>query len=408
MKVIPCVRASIKSLRTQKGRAVLMMLGVIVGVGMLTSIIAMNEYARSKVERGFRSMMGGTWDVVIVSPNSPATRGMPTGDDVEKTLTTADAEAIRAQIPNVRLVSTFQNSGAIYKYEDRSLTAPIFAATATWLALWDPDPKSGTFFTEDDDARANRVAVIGMDIARELFGQEEPIGKTIKINDVNFEVMGLMRERGSGAGGGSMDRFAYVPFTTFTTRLFKVGHLTSVMAHLADPGDKDAVAAQIRTLLRERHHIPDGALDDFRLTSPIDALDRQLAQVAVPFERYIQIGSAVALLIGGLVVMNIMTISVSERTREIGLRRSLGAKQRDILVQFLLEAMVVTLLGGLIGATLSAGGSYALSRISDVPALLSWSAIGLSLLSSILIGILFGILPARRAAALDPILALRK
>lgn len=247
-----------------------------------------------------------------------------------------------------------------------------------------------------------------MDISRELFGEEEPIGKTIKINDVNIQVMGLMRERGSGAGGGSMDRFAYVPFTTFTTRLFKVEHLTSVMAHLNDPGDKDTVAAQMRTLLRERHHIPENALDDFRLTSPIDALNRQLAQVAVPFERYIQIGSAVTLLIGGLVVMNIMTISVSERTREIGLRRSLGAKQRDILFQFLLEAMVVTLLGGLIGATLSAGGSYALSRITDVPALLSWSAIGLALLSSIVIGILFGILPARRAAALDPILALRK
>jgi putative ABC transport system permease protein len=163
----------------------------------------------------------------------------------------------------------------------------------------------------------------------------------------------------------------------------------------------------IRVLLRERHQIAGSGLDDFRLTSPLDALNRTLEQVSRPFDKYILIASIIALLIGGLVVMNIMTISVSERTREIGIRRSMGAKRRDITMQFLIEAMIITATGGLIGATLSVGGSHLLAMMSDIPPLLSWPAIGLSLASSILVGVFFGIHPARKAAMIDPILALR-
>ena len=179
------------------------------------------------------------------------------------------------------------------------------------------------------------------------------------------------------------------------------------MAHLTDPSEKDVAMAQIGQLMRERHQVGGGIPDDFRLTSPIDAMERQLAQVTIPFERYIQIGSVVALLIGGLVVMNIMTIAVSERTKEIGLRRSVGAKQRDIALQFLLEASSVTLVGGLIGVGLSIGGSYALSFSTDVPPLLSLPATGIALVASVGVGVLFGLLPARKAAALDPITAIR-
>lgn len=403
MKLVPGFRSAMSSLGSHKSRTVLMMLGVVVGVGMLTSLVAFGEHTQNQVESSFRNMMGGTWDVVVVTPQSPVTQGMPGANDVEQTLTTADAEAIIENVPTVRLMSPFQGSSVEYVYEDNAMTVRTSGVSAAWIRLWDGEkPARGEHFSEDDEQRMNRVAVIGVGVARTLFGDEDPIGKTVRVNNVNVEIKGLLRER-----GGGMDNIAYMPFTTFSKRVSRMEHLTMAMAHLTDPSQKDVAMAQIGQLMRERHQVGGGIPDDFRLTSPIDAMERQLAQVTIPFERYIQIGSVVALLIGGLVVMNIMTIAVSERTKEIGLRRSVGAKQRDIALQFLLEASSVTLVGGLIGVGLSIAGSYALSFSTDVPPLLSLPATAIALVASVCVGVLFGLLPARKAAALDPIAAIR-
>ena len=403
MKLVPGIKNALHSLNTQKGRTILMMLGVTVGVGMLTSLVAFGEHTKNQVEGGFRRMMGGTWDVVVVTPQSRATQGMPTAADVEPTLTAEDMEAISLEVPNVRLVSLFQGSIAEYVYEDKSMSVRTSGVSSAWLKLWDGEkPDQGEHFSIDDEQRMNRVAVIGVGVARTLFGEENPLGKTVRINNVNVEIKGVLRER-----GGGMDNIAYMPFPTFSKRINKMDHLTMAMAHLTDPSEKDAVMANIKQLMLQRHQIASGTPEDFRLTSPIDAMQRQLDQVAIPFETYIRIGSIIALLIGGLVVMNIMTISVSERTKEIGLRRSIGAKQRDIILQFLFEAVAVTLIGGLIGVGLSVGGSYALSFFTETPLLLSWSATGLALAAAVTVGLLFGILPARKAAVLDPIAAIR-
>lgn len=403
MKLVPGMKNALHSLGSQKGRTILMMLGVIVGVGMLTSLVAFGEHTKNEVEGSFRRMMGGTWDVVVVTPQSRATQGMPTAADVEQTLTPADMEAIGAEIPGVRLTSLFQGASVEYVYQDKSMSGRMSGVSAEWLRLWSGDkPAKGEHFTEEDDQRLNRVAVIGAGVARTLFGDDDPIGKTVRINNVNVEIKGVFRER-----GGGMDNIAYMPFSTFSKRVNRMDHLTMAMAHLTDPSEKDAVMTGVMDLMRRRHQIPAGAPEDFRLTSPIDAMQRQLDQVAIPFEIYIQIGSLIALLIGGLVVMNIMTISVSERTKEIGLRRSIGAKQRDIILQFLFEAVAVTLIGGIIGVGLSIGGSYILSFTTETPPLLSWTATGLALGAAVLTGLLFGILPARKAALLDPITAIR-
>jgi len=407
MKWRVSTRLALRALSVHKLRTFFMMLGVIVGIATLTVIVSLGQRTRQQVMERFKNMVGSL-DTVVVRPGSPATRGMASMSDVEPTLLRADAEAIAREIPLIRRVAPVQNaSGVEMKVSDLNTTAAVFGVTSDWLELRNESVAEGGFFTASDEEGLARAAVIGKDVVKALFPDGDALGKTIKINNVNCEVKGILKSRGVGPGGGSMDNLAYVPLSTFSRRLYNQDHLTMAIAELKDPRDSDRAIEQMTALLRERHGIVPPAEDDFQFTSPRASMER-MASMATRFNTLLTLVAAVSLLVGGVVIMNLMLSSITERRKEIGLRRSLGAKKRDITLQFLLESLVVTLLGGAIGAGLAVGGSYALFALANLPPLLSWQALSLALVCCVFIGIVFGIQPARRAASLDPIEALRE
>ncbi|MCH8328045.1 MAG: ABC transporter permease, partial [Candidatus Marinimicrobia bacterium] len=248
---------------------------------------------------------------------------------------------------------------------------------------------------------------IGQTVWHNLFGERNPLGENIRINNVNFQVRGVLQERGAAPGGGDMDNLVLIPLTTFSRRLFNMDHLTMAIVQLYEGADVDKAEEQITTLLRERHKIVPPALDDFRLSTPRESMQR-MASVMGSFNTYLALIAGISLVVGGLLVMNIMLVSISERKKEIGIRRAVGARKRDIFYQFLIEAGIVTLLGGLIGIALSAVGSYVFFLLAGMPFYFSWQALMLSLFAAITVGLISGLQPALKAAALDPIQPLRE
>ncbi|HEY7788899.1 MAG TPA: ABC transporter permease [Vicinamibacterales bacterium] len=394
-----------RSMRRHRLRTFLMTLGVTVGIASLTILSSLGAATRQETMARFKRMVG-TFDTVIVRPGSGAMRGMPSVENTPATLTFADAAAV-ATIPGitrVALVQTAFNVDVIYR--DRSDTPGVFGVSANWTALRDDEVATGVFFSEEDVRARARVAVIGTDVERTLFGGADPLEQTLRIGNVPFLVKGVLTSRGAGPTGASLDNVIMIPVTTASTRLFNRDALTMAIAQLEDPLAGDAAMQRITVLLRQRHHIVPPALDDFTLTSPRAAMDRILAVGATL--RRLMIGvAAMAMLIGGVVIMSLMLVGVSERQREIGLRRSVGASRVDILVQFLIEALAISCLGGGIGILVGLGGTEIVTRLQHLPPVLVWDPFALAVALSVALGLMFGSFPAWKAARVDPIGALR-
>ncbi|MBT8444577.1 MAG: FtsX-like permease family protein, partial [Gammaproteobacteria bacterium] len=248
--------------------------------------------------------------------------------------------------------------------------------------------------------------VIGPDIQRDLFGTEDPIGKQIRIGNVPFQVKGVLVTRGAGPGGSSLDGIAFIPVTTASKRLFNRDYLTTITVELEDPLNPDPVIDEISAVLRERHGIIPSGEDDFGFVNP-RATAEQVAEVDSTLRRVLTGVSVIATIIGGTVIMSLMLIAVSERRREIGVRRAMGATRQDIMQQFLIEAALASLLGGVIGTLLGVGGSVVAVLRQDMPPVLVWNMIALAVMLSIGVGLIFGLQPAWKAANTDPIDALR-
>jgi putative ABC transport system permease protein len=251
-----------------------------------------------------------------------------------------------------------------------------------------------------------RVAILGSDVLPILFPEEDAIGKTIRIGDVPFQVKGVLASRGAGPGGGSLDNLILIPVTTASKRLFNRDFLTMLIAQVREPEKSDAAVAKITALLRQRHHIAASALDDFTLTSP-QAVMAQVTQMGSTLSTILKGIATIAMFIGGAVIMSLMLISVSERRKEIGLRRSVGASRQDILVQFIIEASLVSSMGGLIGIVLGLGGTNLVARMQHLPPIVALQALEWTAGLSVGLGLVFGIYPAWRATQVDPVKALR-
>lgn len=394
-----------RSMRRHPLRTVLMMLGVTVGIASLTILSSLGAATRQETMARFKRMVG-TFDTVIVRPGSGAMRGMPSVENTPATLKFADAAAI-ATLPGITRVALVQTAFNIdVVYGDRSDTPGVFGVSANWTALRDDEVAAGAFFSDEDVQARARVAVIGADVERTLFGGADPMGQTIRIGNVPFQVKGVLTSRGAGPTGASLDNVIMVPVTTSSTRLFNRDALTMAIAQLDDPLAGDAAMQRITTLLRQRHHLVPPALDDFTLTSPRAAMDRILAVGATL--RRLMIGVAVmAMLIGGVAIMSLMLVGVSERQREIGLRRSVGASRGDILTQFLIEALAISCFGGGIGILIGLGGTEIVTRLQHLPPVLVWRPFAVAVALSVTLGLVFGSYPAWKAARVDPIGALR-
>jgi putative ABC transport system permease protein len=398
------------ALRTQSRnrlRSFFMMLGVVVGISSLTALSSVGESTRQETMRRFKRMVG-TFDTVIVRPGAGRTRGMPSLTTVPPTLRFEDARAIATEVPGVLRVAEVQNAFDVdVKYREKTDAPAIFGVSANWAALRDDEVAQGSGITDDDVQSLARVAVIGADVKTTLFaGEEDPVGKTLRIADVPFQVKGVLASRGAGPGGASLDNLLLIPVTTASRRLFNRDFLTMLIAQLKDPEQGDAAVTKIGALLRERHHIAPPAADDFTITNPRAAMAR-VTEVGSTLSKVLIGVAALATLIGGVVIMSLMLIAVSERRKEIGVRRAVGASRQDIMVQFLLEALTISALGGLVGIAIGAGGTSLATWMQQLPPTLVWRAIGAAVAVSVAIGLVFGLHPAWKASNVDPIAALR-
>jgi len=409
MSLARTLKQAFRGLAANKVRSFLMMVGVIIGIAALIGIVAVGQGAKAKVVQSAGKMWGTNPIMVTASaggPNAGPHMGMGVGVG-SQTLTMEDLQAIEKEVPNVRKASPGLLKGDVQvKHQQQAKATDVFGITPEFREYRSWDVDSGEYISDDDVRSLARVALIGETVARELFGSADPVGQRIMIDNVSFQVKGLLVAKGTNPQGGDLDDRVMIPVTTFARRLYNVDYLSNIVVQLKDLNRMEGTAKAITVLLRDRHQIVPPKQDDFGVRTPSGVV-QTFSGATQTLTLFLGIVSAIALLVGGLVIMNIMLISVAERTREIGIRRALGARRKDILSQFLAEAAVVTLAGGVLGILLGVAGTKILSAVKSMPTQVSWQAIAVAVAFSVTIGILFGVQPARRAAYTSPVEALR-
>jgi putative ABC transport system permease protein len=394
---------AVKALRRNALRTALTALGMIIGVAAVIVMVAIGAGARSSIEQQIRSTGS---NVITVNAGSGGLGPVRQGQGAVTTLTEADAQAIQ-RLDGVKFVSPGLNTRTQIISEHANWNTQVQGAGDELVDLRSWALQSGTFLTPEDVRSAAKVVVLGSVARDQLFGSgADPTGALVRINNQPFRVIGVLTSKGQAAFGQDQDDTAIVPYTTVQKRLLGVTHLTSITVGAADTAPLDSVGDAIAARLRERHRLAPGADDDFLvrtqaemmsvLTSTTDTMTYLLAGIA-----------AVSLLVGGIGIMNIMLVSVTERTREIGLRLSIGASDTNVLTQFLVESVVLSLAGGLIGILTGVVLSYGVARLLQWPTAVTPESILLSFGVAAATGVFFGFYPAKKAAALDPIEALR-
>ena len=399
-------KIAFRALGRNKMRSFLTALGIIIGVGAVIAMISIGEGARRGIEDRFASM--GT-NLLFVSPGSQNQRGVHGGWGSMTTLKEEDALAIARECPAVMYVSPSVSARAQTVYGNKNWNTSISGTGDRYPEVRNWEVETGAYFDETMVKAAAKVCVLGADVKTNLFEDEDPIGKVIRIKKIPFKVLGVLKKRGESGGFGSRDDMITIPYTTAMRRLQGIDYIQSVDVRAVSTEAMPVAVAQIQELLRNRHRIAPGAEDDFtvRNMSEIAETAAQATQMMT-----VLLGSiaGISLLVGGIGIMNIMLVSVTERIREIGLRMAVGARERDVLFQFLTEAIVLSLLGGFIGVALGVGASKLLKNIkmfSSMNTYVSPESVLLAFSFAAAIGIFFGFYPARKASRLDPIEALR-
>lgn len=385
-------------------RLLIMMLGMAVGVASLTTMICVSKGAYAEV-MDIVNRQGP--DLLQVRPGTDRHTGLPSGSREVVSLVEEDVDAILQHVANVRAAAPVKDRKDIeVKYGDNFTLTRIFGVIPVWAQIRDFGPSRGEFVSDDDVAFSARVCLIGQTVKRNLFGDADPIGQTIRIKDVPFTVKGELEWKGISSAGRDRDDRIVVPFTTYYMRLFRDVHLTQIVITVDDVGRMDETVEDVRDVLRERHGIGPDEPDDFAMRTPQDLIDlaygarRSLIKLLTAI-------AAVSLLVAGIVIMNIMLAAISARRNEIGMRRALGARRGDILSQFMFESLLISLLGGIVGTILGYGGSIVLSNLEVAASEITPLALAASIVSCTVIAVLFGIYPAMRAADQNPVDALR-
>ena len=394
---------ALEALRRNALRSGLTALGIIIGVGAVIMMMAIGDGARQSIEARIRS--AGT-NLVIVMPGSATVGGARLGQGAMTTLDAADAEALR-QVPGVAAVSPGVNTRGQVVAAEGNWSTQIQGAGDELAAIRSWSLESGSFFSAADVTRAAKVAVLGAVVRDQVFGAgTDPTGETVRISNQPFTVIGVLARKGQSAMGQDQDDTVIVPFTTVQKRLTGTTFVGTITLSAADEKQVASVAEAVGAVLRQRHNIVSGQPDDFTVRT-LEEMASVMTSTTTTLSYLLASVAAVSLLVGGIGVTNIMLVSVTERTREIGLRMSLGARRSDVRRQFLAEALVLSLAGGLAGIALGVGASWALSAGLQWTTAVSMRAVALSFGCAFAIGAFFGWVPARRAAALNPIEALR-
>lgn len=398
-------RIALRALARNKMRSTLTMLGIVIGVSAVITMVAVGQGAESQVQEQIKSF--GT-NTVFVSSGSPSRRrgGVRHGFGSVKTLTIADMEAIEREVPLVTKCAPGANSSGQVIFRNQNWFTRLMGTTEDYFLVRAWPLLAGNLFGDEEVRSAQNVAVLGTTVADILFPDEDPIGQTIRIKEQPFQIIGVMAPKGQSAWGSDQDDRIFMPYTTLQKKISGQDWVSFLSCTAVSREASLAAQAQIEAVLRERHRIGPGAEDDFqvRTQSEVANLAEQTSQVMTMLLGSI---ASISLLVGGIGIMNIMLVSVTERTREIGVRMAVGATEMDIRRQFLVEAVTLALLGGTLGIMLGAGASGLISGFLGWPVLISTRAVVVAVLFSATIGIFFGYYPAHKAARLDPIEALR-
>lgn len=394
---------ALTALFSHKLRTALATLGVVIGVCSVIVMVAIGEGAQREVLSKIQAM--GT-DLVIVSSGQVkviAGRRRQTGNVT--TLTMRDLKAVGEEARQVRAVAPSQGRKMLVRHEAVSTTTTIDGTTREILPIRNLRLRSGRFFTEEENRTLQRVAVLGKTAAGNLFDGRDPVGEMVRIGKVTFEVIGVLQEKGSDLVGNDQDDVIFVPVDTALRRLFNITYINTLFIQAESSARIDDAAAEVAALLRERHRL-DGKPDDFTVQSQTEILEAE-RETSRTFTNLLSAVAAISLLVGGVGILAVMLMTIKERTREIGVRRAVGALRRDVLVQFVVESLVLGVSGGVVGILLGIALAVGAAHFTKWPMSLSFPAVALAFSFSAAIGLLFGVYPAQKAARLDPIEALR-
>lgn len=401
------IQLALTELRRNKMRSMLTMLGVIIGVGAVIAMVSIGQGASSSVQAQIASL--GT-NMILIFPGSTTQGGVRAGAGTVQTLTTEDAKAIGKQASAVATVTFTRRGVSQVIYGNQNWNTAIFGVTPEYIIVRDWSLDLGFFFTKRDFDSAANVVVLGRTVVENLFlPGNNPIGQIIRIKNIPFRIIGVLSPKGQTAYGSDQDDVALIPFTTAERKVFGAeltGRVGSIQVSAMSKEAIQGATGQIREILRARHRLQPGEEDDFTTRSLEDIAGTAQATSKVLTILLLIVGS-ISLIVGGVGIMNIMLVSVTERTREIGIRMAVGAKRKDILLQFLIEALVLSVIGGFIGIFIGILGSKILSLSAGWPTLISGGSIVLSFIFAAAVGIFFGFYPANKASKLDPIEALR-
>lgn len=389
------------SLIANKLRSLLTMLGIIIGVAAVIALVSIGNGVKQDIENSISSLGS---NLLVVLPGAPRTPGARPSQGSMKSLKISDYEAI-AKLEGVKAASPMTNGSYVVIYQNKNWTTSVAGVNSNFQDVNNWTMTSGRFFSDKNVQNRERVAVVGQTVVKNLFADEDPVGKEIRVKNIPFRVIGVLKSKGNGTMGNDQDDTVLIPYTTSMERVEGIDYLRMVYVVAKDDEGIDRLQADIENLLRVRHNIKDTNLDDFNIQN-MKSIMETVAQTTGTFTLFLGAVAAISLVVGGIGIMNIMLVSVTERTREIGVRKALGATYSVIVTQFLIEAVVISLMGGFIGIAFGIGASKVIGMVSGMSTVVSVPTIIMSFAFSMAIGLIFGIYPARKAAKLNPIDAL--
>jgi len=402
------IKVAFQALFLNKMRSFLTMLGIIIGVGAVVAMLSIGMGAQQSVIQSVQDIGS---NLIIITPGNPEEeegigQQMAMGGTQQSKLKEGDLSAIEREATLITEVAPVVFSTSIVSYMNKSTQSTVYASTENGRGLYNMEVEEGKFYSRSDVSNSLSVAVIGQTIVTKLFGNINPVGKIIKIDGQNFKIIGTLETRGTDTFGNDQDDFISMPVTTAQNKLYGLDSYNMILAQSVSEKDIDAASDEIESILKRHRNIRSGETADFSVRNQTQILDI-ISTITGIFTVVIAGIAGISLLVGGIGIMNIMMVSVTERTREIGIRKAIGAKNRDILIQFLVESIVLSVTGGIFGILFAVIVSELLSRFTILDTSITWIPIVIALSFSTIIGLFFGIYPAMRAARLNPIDALR-
>jgi putative ABC transport system permease protein len=403
MRKSTLIKVATQSILKNKLRTMLTMLGIVIGVGAVIVMVAVGYGAQSRIQSQIQNL--GT-NMIVITAGSSNAGGVSQGAGTFNRLSVADAKKLKSEATLLSATSPVVNTRAQAISSAGNWRTQINGVSTDYQTIRDWQTETGTFFTETDERTMRKVAVLGSTVAKNLFPGIDPVGQQVQLRNVPFTILGVLAPKGQNANGSDQDDVVIVPYTTAQSRLSGQSFIGQILASTYASGDIAAAQEEIRAIMRESHRLAQGDADDFTVRNQTDLA--QAAQGTTQVMTYLLAAIAsISLLVGGIGIMNIMLVSVTERTREIGIRMAIGARGSDVLTQFLVESIVMSMLGGIIGLLVGFGGAAVLGRLTGWSTATPTAAVFLAVGFSAAVGVFFGYYPARKAAALNPIQALR-